>query len=119
MDVFEQQKTFMDACGQGKSEDTANLYFNLIYEEVKELSHAVEANDLVEQADALIDIIVVTIGMLHGMGLPARALWDEVMRSNFAKIGPDGKVQKNAMGKVIKPEGWTPPDLASIITCGS
>jgi predicted HAD superfamily Cof-like phosphohydrolase len=41
------------------------------------------------------------------------AAWNEVMRTNFAKIDPEtGKVRKREDGKVLKPEGWTPPDLA-------
>jgi predicted HAD superfamily Cof-like phosphohydrolase len=115
MDVFEQQRTFMDAANQKSSSKAADLYFNLIHEEVRELNAAVENNDCVEIADALTDILVVTIGMMHALDLPARALWDEVMRSNFAKIGADGKVKFREDGKVLKPEGWTPPDLARVL----
>ena len=34
-----------------------------------------------------------------------------VERSNFAKIADDGKVRKREDGKVLKPVGWTPPEL--------
>jgi predicted HAD superfamily Cof-like phosphohydrolase len=37
------------------------------------------------------------------------------MRSNFAKIGEDGKVRKREDGKVLKPVGWTPPDLKPFV----
>ena len=34
------------------------------------------------------------------------------MATNFAKIDPDtGKVRKREDGKVLKPEGWQPPNL--------
>jgi hypothetical protein len=34
------------------------------------------------------------------------------MRSNFAKVDKEtGKVVKREDGKVLKPDGWTPPDL--------
>jgi hypothetical protein len=34
------------------------------------------------------------------------------MRTNFAKIDPTtGLVRKREDGKVLKPEGWTAPDL--------
>ena len=65
--------------------------------------------------DALIDILVVTIGAIHSMGADAEGAWKEVMRSNFAKIGEDGKVRKREDGKVLKPVGWTPPDLKPFV----
>ena len=62
--------------------------------------------------DALIDILVVTIGAIHSLGANGEAAWNEVMRTNFAKIDPEtGKVRKREDGKVLKPEGWTPPNL--------
>jgi predicted HAD superfamily Cof-like phosphohydrolase len=38
------------------------------------------------------------------------------MRTNFAKIDPTtGKVRKREDGKVLKPEGWTAPELAPFV----
>jgi len=38
------------------------------------------------------------------------------MRTNFAKIDPaTGRVNKREDGKVLKPEGWTPPELDQFI----
>jgi hypothetical protein len=38
------------------------------------------------------------------------------MRTNFAKIDPaTGKVRKREDGKVLKPVGWTPPNLKPYI----
>jgi hypothetical protein len=38
------------------------------------------------------------------------------MRSNFAKIDQaSGKVLKREDGKVLKPEGWKPPELARFL----
>jgi predicted HAD superfamily Cof-like phosphohydrolase len=62
--------------------------------------------------DALIDILVVTVGAIHSMGADAEGAWKEVMQTNFAKIDKDtGKVRKREDGKVLKPTGWTPPNL--------
>ena len=64
----------------------------LIREEFEdELLPALEANDLVEQADAAIDILYVTFGLLVEMGLDASVLFDEVQASNMSKFGADGK----------------------------
>ena len=89
---------------------------NLIKEEVEELQAAVDACDPVEQLDALVDILVVTIGAIHSAGFDAEGAWKEVMRTNFAKIDSEtGKVRKRDDGKVLKPVGWTPPNLGPYI----
>jgi len=76
------------------------------------LADAIAAHDQVETVDALIDILVVTIGALHSMGANAEGAWKEVMMTNFAKIDKEtGKVRKREDGKVLKPVGWTPPNL--------
>jgi predicted HAD superfamily Cof-like phosphohydrolase len=89
----------------------------LIEEECRELGEAVGQHDKVETVDALVDILVVTIGALHSMGADAEGAWKEVMRTNFAKIDKEtGKVRKREDGKVLKPLGWTPPELTPFIT---
>lgn len=109
------QEKFMRACDQtvGEFNDAQyKLYRDLIAEEVTELNAAVAQGDQVEQLDALIDILVVTIGAIHSMGADAEGAWKEVMRTNFAKIDKDtGKVRKREDGKVLKPLGWTAPNL--------
>lgn len=93
------------------------LYRNLIDEECKELSQACEADDQVETLDALIDILVVTIGAIHSMGADGEGAWKEVMSTNFAKIDREtGKVRKREDGKVLKPTGWHPPVLYPYLT---
>jgi len=113
--VFKDQGTFMRACDQTVGEFNIaqfNLYTKLIEEEFKELKVAVDNVDQLETLDALIDILVVTVGAIHSMGADAEGAWKEVMRSNFAKIDHDtGRVRKREDGKVLKPMGWTPPDL--------
>lgn len=114
--LFGDQSLFMEACGQSTGVHNHAqfvLYLNLILEEVEELKSAAFRSDRVEALDALIDILVVTVGALHSMGADGGGAWREVMRSNFAKIDPiTGKVVKRDDGKVLKPEGWTPPHLA-------
>jgi predicted HAD superfamily Cof-like phosphohydrolase len=109
---FQDQTKFMTACDQTVCEINAtqfSLYKNLIEEEVQELR---DAKDQTEQLDALVDILVVTIGAINSMGADGEGAWKEVMRTNFAKIDEHtGKVRKREDGKVLKPEGWQPPDL--------
>ena len=112
---FRDQEKFMKACDQtvdGFNEEQYKLYTNLIEEEFKELKDAIAAGDLIEQLDALEDILVVTIGAIHSAGMDGEGGWKEVMRTNFAKIDREtGKVRKREDGKVLKPVGWTAPDL--------
>jgi predicted HAD superfamily Cof-like phosphohydrolase len=116
---FRDQEKFMKACDQtvdSVNKDQFTLYVKLINEECNELIESITANDPVETLDALTDILVVTIGAIHSMGADAEGAWKEVMRTNFAKINKEtGKVEKREDGKVLKPDGWTPPDLKPFI----
>jgi predicted HAD superfamily Cof-like phosphohydrolase len=92
------------------------MYVNLINEEHQELLEATLTDDRVEQLDALIDILVVTIGAIHSIGADAEGAWKEVMRTNFSKVDiKTGKVRKREDGKVLKPIGWTAPNLGPFI----
>ena len=109
---FHDQERFMKACDQTVGEVNGRqftLYLKLITEEYFELQ---ESKTQLDQLDALIDILVVTIGAIHSMGADAEGAWREVMRSNLSKIDSNsGKVNKREDGKVLKPDGWIPPDL--------
>ena len=109
---FQDQARFMRACDQTvgvENRDQYALYLDLIREEVQELE---DSQHPVSDLDALIDILVVTIGAIHSMGADAEGAWNEVMRSNLAKIDPEsGTVLKREDGKVLKPAGWTAPEL--------
>jgi predicted HAD superfamily Cof-like phosphohydrolase len=113
---FKDIDTFATACDQPPSQDNYKMYLGLIDEEHEELKDAVNANDRVEQLDALVDILVVTMGAIRAAGWDAEGAWKEVMRTNFAKIdSTTGKVRKREDGKVLKPEGWTAPELAQFV----
>ena len=118
--VFRDQQKFMTACDQSVDEfnqDQFALYHTLIKEEVDELETAYSEGDRIEMLDALIDIIVVTIGAIHSMGADADGAWKEVMSTNFAKIDKEtGKVRKREDGKVLKNPGWQPPQLEQFLT---
>ncbi len=116
---FRDQEKFMRACDQtvGELNETQyKLYLDLMEEEWKELKAALLMGDRVEQLDALLDFIVVTTGAIHSAGFDGEGGWKEVMRTNFAKIDKEtGKVRKREDGKVLKPVGWTPPDLKPFV----
>ena len=117
---FRDQEKFMRAGDQSvdaMNESQYAMYVKLIDEEHQELLEATLTEDRVEQLDALIDILVVTIGAIHSMGADAEGAWKEVMRTNFAKVDSEtGKVRKREDGKVLKPTGWHPPVLSPYLT---
>ena len=113
---FKDIERFGSACDQEPSEANYDMYLSLIAEEYNELADAIAADDRVEQLDALVDILVVTMGAIRAGGFDGEGAWKEVMNTNFAKIDPTtGKVIKRADGKVLKPEGWQPPQLAQFV----
>lgn len=120
MNPFRDQEKFMRACDQSVGEfnhKQFTMYLGLIKEETTELNEAINNNDAVETLDALIDMLVVTIGAMHSAGYNAEGAWKEVMQTNFAKIDNEtGKVRKREDGKVLKPVGWQAPELAQFLT---
>ena len=103
---------FIESCDQEKSEENVKLYDKLIFEEYKEFIVAYTEQDEVEQLDACMDMIWVILGFCYMKGFDVEGAWEEVARSNLDKINPHtGKVIKREDGKVLKPEGWTPPQL--------
>jgi predicted HAD superfamily Cof-like phosphohydrolase len=119
MNPFRDQEKFMRASDQtvGElNEEQYKLYLSLMDEEWKELKAALLMEDRVEQLDALLDVIVVTIGAIHSGGFDGESGWREVMATNLAKIDKEtGKVRKREDGKVLKPLGWKPPELAQFV----
>ena len=117
---FRDQEKFMRASDQTVGElnqEQYKLYLSLMDEEWKELKAALVLEDRVEQLDALLDFIVVTIGAIHSGGFDGEGGWKEVMSTNLAKIDKEtGKVRKREDGKVLKPVGWVPPELAPFVS---
>jgi predicted HAD superfamily Cof-like phosphohydrolase len=87
------------------------LRAELIREEARETVDAILADDLVGAIDGLCDLLAVTYGAAVEFGIDLQPFWDEVHRTNMAKQG--GPVR--ADGKRLKPEGWTPPDIAGLL----
>lgn len=75
-------------------------------------SHYSVKVDLPNLARELTDISYVTIGTQLTFGLPKEACFDEVAEANHRKVA-DGTVLEG--GKVVKPAGWTPPDLEKVL----
>lgn len=113
IDPFEDQARFMRLARQtvGKFDYEQYLrYRDHIVEETMELSMAVETYKIL---DSLTDLLVVTIGALHSLGVPPQECWLAVHRSNMAKVdGSHGPIVYRSDGQIGKPEDWVNPELA-------
>lgn len=76
---------------------------------LEEINEFIDAEDIVEQADAMIDVIYFALGTLVEMGIHPDTLFDIVQTANMEKLWPDGKPHYNAEGKTIKPSTWRDP----------
>ncbi len=170
MNVTEMLAEFHAAFGQSfgdGSSGSTELRVRLHEEEYTELVAALESGDRVRIAGKLADVVYVSYGTAHSLGLeisdevsqhrssepfPLRtchrltvlalrrdcgvARWlpelvatcyalaedhgidldavvAEVHAANMRKVGPDGPVLVD--GKVMKPEGWCPADVAGVL----
>lgn len=128
--MFSKVAEFMRAFGQQVSKEPGLKYrpsalrIALIEEELDELKDAIykyevgdlpERDAIIEVADALTDILYVTLGAGHAFGIDLEACFDEVQRSNMSKLGPDGKPMHRADGKVMKGPNYSEPNLEPCI----
>ena len=119
-DVFDFHTKFDLPCPERPrtlNADEFNFRLDFLYEEVNEFAQAFLDRDLPKQADALIDLVYVAMGTAVMMGLPWQALWDEVQRANMEKKRATDASQssRGSTLDVIKPPGWTPPAIESIL----
>lgn len=97
--------------------DRKALRIKLIREEVvEELLPAMERDDLPEIADAMADSVYVIAGGALEYGIPLARVWELVQKANMAKVDPaTGKVRRRDDGKILKPDGWTPPNVEGLL----
>lgn len=98
----------LPACPGRESRD---LVRRLIKEEWHEADEAMQKGDLPGVADGLADLIYVSLHAAITYGIDLRPVWDAVQAANMAKEG--GPTRED--GKILKPEGWQPPDVAGIL----
>ena len=118
MTNFEKVKEFMNTFGQEiknkadfPNEKIVELRKKLIEEEFAEFKDAIDDNNLVEVADALTDILVVTYGAGAAFGINLDKCFEEVHRSNMSKLSENGKPIYNEIGKVMKGPNYFKPNL--------
>jgi len=122
MSNFTDVKDFMRAFKQTVADapafpesDVVDLRYDLIQEEVFELSEAIDEMDIVAVADALTDILYVTYGAAAAFGIDLDACFKEVHRSNMSKLDANGQPIYREDGKVMKSELYSKPNLEPIL----
>jgi len=98
----------MFADGEGQNSMLDRLHYALH----EFMSDAPVKVDLPELADAFGDLDYVVEGSRLEFGIDGGPVAAAIHKANMAKLGPDGKPIRRADGKTLKPEGWTPPDIA-------
>lgn len=83
----------------------------LIAEESGETVVAILRGDFPGAVDGLCDLIYVCLGAAVRWGVDLSPIFDAVHRANMAK--DNGGTRGD--GKVLKPPGWTPPDIAGLL----
>lgn len=110
--------------------DRNTLRIDLLAEELVELAEALGLKleftyvadglptDPVAALDALTDLQYVLDGAYLSLGFHRvkDAALAEVHRSNMSKLGEDGKPVLRDDGKILKPPGYSPPNLAQFIS---
>ena len=119
--MFQDVKDFQTAVGQNigvKPElpDPAEreLRLRLLKEEYEEYIQGECKNDVENIAKELADIIYIVCGTAASYGIPLDRVFDEVHKSNLSKL-VDGKAVRRADGKILKPDGWKPPNIKNIL----
>ena len=113
-DVEQFHKKFEQKIGEDpgfSDEDTMKLRIALVEEEVLELKEACEENDFPSFVDAITDSIYVLLGTAIATGVDIEPIWQEVQKTNMAKSPGNNR----ADGKLLKPEGWQPPDIKTLL----
>jgi len=82
-------------------------------ENVPQVNPNDQMNLIAEQGDALVDIYYYSQNAACKQGVNLSQIFDVVHAANMAKIDPStGKViRRPDNGKVLKPPGWTPPNV--------
>ena len=119
--MFQDVKEFQTAVGQHVGTKTEfpdaaerDLRIKLLKEEYEEYIQGECKSDLENIAKELADIIYIVCGTAASYGIPLDRVFDEVHKSNMAKL-VDGKPVRRADGKILKPDGWKPPDIKSVL----
>lgn len=112
MGYTEQVREFTKACNdelpktpQKMTTEGIEFIRQMVNDEMEEL---VDAKNVTEQADALVDAIYYICDFAVRNGINLDPIFEIVHGANMQKV-VDGKVIRREDGKILKPEGWEDP----------
>ena len=83
----------------------------------EELTEYINADELHDQLDALVDLVYVALGTAYLQGFNIDEAWRRVHAANMLKVravvASDSK--RNSTHDVVKPKNWIPPDLSDLV----
>ena len=94
--------------------DITDFRLAFINEEAREISEAVNQEDMEGVLDGLVDLVYVAIGMALMYGFDFDEAWDRVQRANMEKAS-DKSTDRHPMFDVHKPVGWLPPRMNDLV----
>lgn len=131
----------VDMPGLTEGDKVLLLRARLLIEEASETTEAMAMRDLAGVADGLADLIYVALDAAVAFGIDMGPVWEAVQRANMSKFptcqvcggrsthgdfgdGPEpcgscggvGRIAyRDAQGKITKPPGWSPPNIAAVL----
>lgn len=104
--------------GRVTDQNTIKVYADLVDEEYQEFVDALTDE---EKLDGAMDLIWVVLGYCIARGWDINGAWEEVRRTNMAKLQVDpvtGVLKRRADGKILKPADWVGPNLTPFVNGG-
>ena len=96
--------------------ELVNFRTSFLMEELAEYTQAITKKDAAGALDALVDIVYIALGTAWLFNLPFEKAWEQVQKANMSKIRTKSKSKKRGTSfDVVKPKGWTPPDIEQVI----
>lgn len=89
-----------------------------LHEELTEFEEGIIAGDHAKMFDSLIDLVYIAYGTAHLMGYPWEEGWIMVQRANMLKersTSTDAGSDRGSSFDIVKPPGWTPPDIEGLL----
>lgn len=76
----------------------------------EEIEEYLDADTLVDEVDALADLVYFALGTAVELGVSLGEVFDIVHESNMTKRGGSGEQVRDADGKTLKQPDWDPPE---------
>jgi predicted HAD superfamily Cof-like phosphohydrolase len=88
-----------------------------LHEELQEIEDGVDAKDLEQVFDGIIDLVYVSLGLAYFCKLPFNEGWQRVHWANMKKVRAERPEdsKRGSTYDIIKPEGWEAPKLSDLL----